>query len=516
MIDALLHRDHTPYREIGERAVAYVMDRAGIAYTMDEVRWLVEQIVRLRPFPEVPAALDRLRSRYRLVVLSNGDPDMLEAAKQYHGVAFEQVISVAAANSFKPHVATYTKAAEIVGVRMDEVLFIANHAFDCIGAKAAGMRTAFIDRRQRPFGATPYQPDLLVPSMAALGRYDRSMIAYLTAMAISAGIYALLALGVNLTWGMAGMVNLGLAGFFAVGAYTTALLTKAGFAIAVGVAAGAVAAAVTGAVVALITARLRADYLAIVTLGFSESVRIAAANEIWLTNGSDGISGIPGPWRGLLPPQQFNLVFLGIVVAVLVAVFVLLQRVCHSPFGRVLRAIRDDEDIAAVAGKHVLAFKVKAFAVGAAVLGVAGALYAHETSYVAPDHLCAVADVEHHPGTGRRRGRQQHGCGARCRADRGAAGGHALRGAVAGLSGAGADRGDPRIADMRVAVGDPAGICRRGSYRRRIQRAGPVRKASSPTKASTKCHECLRVSCCASLLRDIYFSQSRSSQSPYF
>lgn len=168
MIDALLHRDHTPYREIGERAVAYVMDRAGIAYTMDEVRWLVEQIVRLRPFPEVPAALDRLRTRYRLVVLSNGDPDMLEAAKQYHGVAFEQVISVAVANSFKPHVATYTKAAEIAGVRMDAVLFVANHAFDCIGAKAAGMRTAFIDRRQRPFGATPYQPDLLVPSMAAL------------------------------------------------------------------------------------------------------------------------------------------------------------------------------------------------------------------------------------------------------------------------------------------------------------------------------------------------------------
>lgn len=211
------------------------------------------------------------------------------------------------------------------------------------------------------------------------------MLAYLTAMAISAGIYALLALGVNLTWGMAGMVNLGLAGFFAVGAYATALVTKAGVAIPLGVAAGAVAAAITGAAVALITARLRADYLAIVTLGFSESVRIAAANEIWLTNGSDGIAGIPGPWRGVLSPQQFNLVFLGIVVAVLAAVFVVLQRIGWSPFGRVLRAIRDDEDVAAVAGKHVLVFKVKAFAVGAAVLGIAGALYAHETSYVAPD-----------------------------------------------------------------------------------------------------------------------------------
>jgi len=168
MIDALLQREHTPYREIGERSVAYVMDRAGISYTMEEVRVLVDHIVRLRAFPEVPVALDRLRTRYRLVVLSNGDPDMLAAAKAYHGIAFEQMISVAVANSFKPHVATYTKAAEIVGTRMDEVLFIANHAFDCIGAKAAGMRTAFIDRRRRPFGATPHQPDLLVPSMTAL------------------------------------------------------------------------------------------------------------------------------------------------------------------------------------------------------------------------------------------------------------------------------------------------------------------------------------------------------------
>ena len=168
MIDALLHQEHTPYREIGERSVAYVLDRAGISYTSDEVRSLVDHIVRLRPFPEVPAALDRLRTRYRLVVLSNGDPDMLEAAKAHHGIAFERTISVSVANSFKPHVATYTKAAEIVGVRMAEVLFIANHAFDCIGAKAAGMRTAFIDRRRRPFGATPHQPDLLVPSMTAL------------------------------------------------------------------------------------------------------------------------------------------------------------------------------------------------------------------------------------------------------------------------------------------------------------------------------------------------------------
>ena len=211
------------------------------------------------------------------------------------------------------------------------------------------------------------------------------MAAYLTSIAVTAGIYALMALGVNLTWGLAGMINLGLAGFFAVGAYTTALLTKAGWPIPLGIAAAAVSAAATGALVAVITARLRSDYLAIVTLGFSESVRIAAANEIWLTNGSDGIAGIPGPWRGIISPQAFEQCYLVIVLAVLAVTFLLLQRLSRAPFGRVLRAIRDDEDVAAVAGKHVLAFKVQAFALGAAVLGIAGALYAHDTSYVAPD-----------------------------------------------------------------------------------------------------------------------------------
>jgi 2-haloacid dehalogenase len=168
MIDALLHREHTPYRELGQRSLAFVLDRAGIPYRLEEVQALVSEIEKLRCFPEVPAALARLKTRYRLAVLSNGDPDMLEAAKRYHGIAFDRLISVAEANSFKPHVATYRKAAELIELPMEEILFVANHAFDCIGAKSAGMRTAFIDRRQRPFGRTPHQPDLIVPSMKEL------------------------------------------------------------------------------------------------------------------------------------------------------------------------------------------------------------------------------------------------------------------------------------------------------------------------------------------------------------
>ena len=170
MIDALCDRGHTSYREIGQRAVAQVMRRAGIDFTADEVRWLVSRIERLQPFPDVLAALGRLQRRYRLAILSNGDRDMLEAAQPHIGFEFDAVISVEAAGYFKPHRATYAKACEMLGVDPAGVLFVANHAFDCIGAKAAGMRTAFIDRRRRPFGESPHQPDLIVEDFAALAR----------------------------------------------------------------------------------------------------------------------------------------------------------------------------------------------------------------------------------------------------------------------------------------------------------------------------------------------------------
>ena len=169
MIDALCDRGHTPYRQIGHRAVSYVMDRCGIAYTQDEVRALVGEIEKLKPFPDVVAALERLRSGgYRLTILSNGDRDMLKAAGPHIGFRFDHVISVEEAGYFKPHWKTYAKAAEIIGEDRSSILFVANHAFDCIGAKSYGMRTAFIDRRRRPFRATPHQPDLIVKDFAEL------------------------------------------------------------------------------------------------------------------------------------------------------------------------------------------------------------------------------------------------------------------------------------------------------------------------------------------------------------
>ena len=211
------------------------------------------------------------------------------------------------------------------------------------------------------------------------------MLNYLLFIATIGSIYALLALSLNLIWGGAGMVNLGLAGFFAVGAYASALLTTAGhMPILAGWTLALIVGGAAGLVVVLSTTRLREDYLAIVTLGFAEVVRVVASNEIWLTRGTDGISGIPQPLKSTLG-SDFNLVYLIFCLVILAIVLFVLERMRTSPFGRVLRAIREDAQVAAFAGKDVLRFKVKAFAIGGALAGLAGALYAHYSSYIVPE-----------------------------------------------------------------------------------------------------------------------------------
>jgi 2-haloacid dehalogenase len=173
MIDALLDRGHTPYRQVGHRAVSQVLDRARIAHTQGEVEWLVSQIESLKPFPDVVAALERLSKRYKLVILSNGDRDMLEAAKPHIGFPMDLTVSVQEAGYFKPHWKTYATAETLIAERWPAIersgcLFVANHAFDCIGAKSHGFRAAFIDRRKRPYGQSPNQPDLIAADFTEL------------------------------------------------------------------------------------------------------------------------------------------------------------------------------------------------------------------------------------------------------------------------------------------------------------------------------------------------------------
>jgi branched-chain amino acid transport system permease protein len=210
------------------------------------------------------------------------------------------------------------------------------------------------------------------------------MISYLAFVMTLAGIYALLALGLVTVWGQGGMVNLGLVGFLGLGAYVSAILVRTGVPIPLAWVSAAIAAGLTGAVLCFVVRTLRGDYLAIVTLGFAEVLRLAELNEKWLTGGSDGISGIKAPLKDLFG-AAYSLFYVCLTWAIVALVLVLLNRLLQSPFGRALRAVRDDDQVAAIAGKSVLRLKLQAFGVGAALSGLAGALYAHFTTFIAPD-----------------------------------------------------------------------------------------------------------------------------------
>jgi branched-chain amino acid transport system permease protein len=210
------------------------------------------------------------------------------------------------------------------------------------------------------------------------------VIGYLVAIATLVGIRALLALGLNVQWGMTGLVNLGVVAFFGIGAYTAGLLAVSGVALPLAWVAALATSGIAGAALALAALRLREDYLAIVTLGGAEVLRLFLLNETWLTRGANGITGIPRPLSAWFP-AHYDVFYLGLVAAVVALVYAVLERVRRSPFGRVLRAIREDETVAAVAGKAVVRFKVQAFVIGAVIAGLAGVLFGHYLAYIEPN-----------------------------------------------------------------------------------------------------------------------------------
>jgi branched-chain amino acid transport system permease protein len=212
------------------------------------------------------------------------------------------------------------------------------------------------------------------------------MIDYLVYLLAVAGVYALLGLSLNLLWGMSGMINMGVVGVFACGAYASALVTvKAGWPVVAGWIAAMVIAALAGFVLAGLTRKMRGDYLAIVTLGFAEVVRLIATNETWLTRGTDGISGIPAPLKSAIGPTAFNYFYATLTWGIVAAVAFMIVRIHASPYGRALRAMRDDPIAAAVAGKAVPRLRVEVFCLSCAIGGLAGALYGHFTSFISPD-----------------------------------------------------------------------------------------------------------------------------------
>ena len=238
-----------------------------------------------------------------------------------------------------------------------------------------------------------------------------SLLNYLSGFTVLAAIYAVFALGLNVHWGATGLLNLGIAGFFALGSYTAALLSTPSpdpqqfedfrfggdlpallgplnlgidlwffFSLA----GAAVVSGVIAMVIGYVTLRLRDDYLAITTLGIAEVTRLVFLNEKWLGNGSRGLYRIPkflGEW---VAPQNYDFLYAGVALVVLLALFLLVEGALRSPWGRVLRAIREDETTAAASGKNVFRFKLQAFILRATIMGIGGALYTHGVRFVDP------------------------------------------------------------------------------------------------------------------------------------
>jgi branched-chain amino acid transport system permease protein len=207
------------------------------------------------------------------------------------------------------------------------------------------------------------------------------------------GIYAILALGLNVQWGYTGQINIGVAAFFAVGAYASAILTTApssdhlgGFQLPFifGLVGAMICAGILAFFVGLITLKLRGDYLAIASIGIAEIVRLFLKNEAWLTNGVRGISAIPKPLAGMVGGAD-PVMFLVLILFFVILTYLALERLFHSPWVRVLRAIRANEDAVMAAGKNVLRFRVEAFVFGSMVMGLGGALYAHFTMFISPE-----------------------------------------------------------------------------------------------------------------------------------
>lgn len=214
------------------------------------------------------------------------------------------------------------------------------------------------------------------------------MESYLVAILTVAGIYTILALALNLQFGLTGLINFGVVGFYGLGAYASGIATEtfhmpfiAGLAIAM------IVGSIGGAFVALLSLRLSGDFLAIVTLGFAETIRLVFNNEDWLTRGPAGFSILTRPVIAGLSRQGNAWFVLGVISVAAIIVFLLMWRLARTPYGRVLRAIREDDLVPSTLGKNIFVYRLQAFVLGSAIMAGAGSLYAHYVQTITPDNF---------------------------------------------------------------------------------------------------------------------------------
>jgi branched-chain amino acid transport system permease protein len=223
---------------------------------------------------------------------------------------------------------------------------------------------------------------LLLAAAAAIPAFGNT---YVLEILANSFFYIVLCLGLNIVVGFAGLLDLGYAAFFAVGAYTTGILTsEAGWNFWLTIPAAAVFSSIAGVVIGGPTLRLRSDYLAIVTLGFGEITRIVARNLKSITGGPSGLIGIHRPTLFGLELRQIHHYFYAFLVLVVVAIFVS-HRLQHSRLGRAWQYVREDEDAAEAMGIDRVAIKLYAYVIGAIFAGVAGCFYAAKMTAISPE-----------------------------------------------------------------------------------------------------------------------------------
>jgi branched-chain amino acid transport system permease protein len=216
---------------------------------------------------------------------------------------------------------------------------------------------------------------------------------YLLHILVITGIYIILTLSLNLLVGYTGLAALGHAAFSCVGAYASALLAlNYGLSPLFGLLIGAVAAAVLGAFIGVPSLRLKGDYLAIATFGFGVIVYSVAKNWVSVTRGPMGLPGIPA--FSIFGFQLSDVWQYLVLVAVFVFItYFVINRIVSSPFGRVLRGIREDEIAALAMGKNINKYKIIVFIVGAFFAGIAGSLYAHYITFIDPSSFTVMESI---------------------------------------------------------------------------------------------------------------------------
>lgn len=218
-------------------------------------------------------------------------------------------------------------------------------------------------------------------------------VGFLTTVAI----FAIVVIGLNVQWGYGGILNFGVVAFFMVGAYTSALLTLGPppafsdyvlglqLPIVVGWAAAAAMGGLLALLIGLPTLRLRLDFLAIATIGVAAILRTVAASADNFVNRGRGLNGIPGLFADSFSRSEFRWVLLATCLVMLLLVYLLVRAATQSPWGRVLRAIRDNEATAQSAGKATVVYRMQAFVLGGAIIALGGALYAHRIGSIGPE-----------------------------------------------------------------------------------------------------------------------------------